>query len=119
MVGDRFATVLLPKAQAERVIPLTPEQVALIAEVIGPCYRPMVVALSGLGLRIGELLALRTQDVDFLRRTVRVEHQVDQDTSLLIPPKTRRSKRVIPLPNVVGAALAEHLRLSPPSDRDG
>lgn len=79
----------------------------------------MIIAHAGLGLRIGEVLALRVQDVDFLRRTVRVEYQVDQDNSALIPPKTRRSKRTIPLPNVVSAALAEHLRFNPPSPRKG
>ena len=29
----------------------------------------MIIAQSGLGLRVAELLALRVQDIDFLRRT--------------------------------------------------
>jgi integrase len=38
----------------------------------------MVITQAGLGLRIAELLALRVQDVDFLRRTVKVESQLTQ-----------------------------------------
>ncbi len=47
----------------------------------GPCrsgYRAMVLTQAGLGLRIGELLALRVQAVDFLRRSVRIEWQFTQ-----------------------------------------
>ena len=61
----------------------------------------MVVAQAGLGLRIGELLALRVEDVDFLRRTVRVEDQIDRQTRERVPPKTPRSRRTVPLPDVV------------------
>jgi integrase len=35
----------------------------------------MVITQADLGLRVAELLAVRVQDVDFLRRTVRVEFQ--------------------------------------------
>jgi integrase len=38
----------------------------------------MIIIQAGLGLRIAELLALRLEDVDFLRRTVRVEWQLTQ-----------------------------------------
>jgi integrase len=75
----------------------------------------MVVAQSGLGLRIGEMLALRLEDVDFLRRTVRVEHQIDKRTRERVPPKTPRSRRTIRLPTVVAEALAEHIRDFPPT----
>src|SRR5262249_27057198 len=83
--------------------------------VIRRQYKAMVITQAGLGLRIGELLALRVQDVDFLRREVRIVHQVDRDTRELVPPKTPRSKRTIPLPDVVPIALAEHIREFRPS----
>jgi integrase len=63
----------------------------------------MVLTQAGLGLRIGELLALRVQDVDFLRRTARIEWQFTQG------PKTPRSRRTVPLPSMVADALAAHL----------
>ena len=68
----------------------------------------MVVAQAGLGLRVGELLALRVEDVDFLRRTVRVEWQIAPKTQRRSVPKTPRSRRTVPLPAVVANALAAH-----------
>ncbi len=79
----------LPKATRERVVPLTVEQVRSLAAAIPERNRAMVIAQAGLGLRIGELLALGAEDVDFLRRTVRVEWQIP--------------------------ALAEHMRTFPPA----
>ena len=66
-----------------------------------PRNRAMVYAQAGLGLRVGELLAVRVQDVDFLRRTVRVEHQLERHTRARVEPKTPRSRRTIPLPAMV------------------
>ncbi len=110
-----FQRIALPRVERDRVVPLTVAQVAEVVEHIGDRYRAMVVAQAGLGLRIGELLALRVEDVDFLRRTVRVEHQIDRQTRERVPPKTRRSRRTVPLPDVVAEALAGHLRAHPPT----
>lgn len=76
----------------------------------------MVITQAGLGLRIAELLALRVQDVDFLRRTVRVEFQTTPDGKYRVPPKTPRSRRTLPLPEVIGKALAAHIAEFPPAD---
>ena len=105
-----FQKISLPRVERERIVPLTVDQVAAIRDRIGPRYRAMVVAQAGLGLRIGELLALRREDVDFLRRTVRIEHQIERDTRRRVEPKTPRSRRTLPLPDIVSVALAEHLR---------
>ncbi len=104
----------LPKATRERVVPLSVEQVRSLAAAMPERNRAMVIAQAGLGLRIGELLALRAEDVDFLRRTVRVEWQVASGTLERAVPKTPRSRRTIPLPDVVAQALAEHMRSFPP-----
>jgi integrase len=61
----------------------------------------MVITQAGLGLRIAELLALRVQDVDFLRRTARIEWQLWPDGKRRVPPKTPRSRRMLAVPNVV------------------
>ncbi len=56
------------------------------------------------GLRIGELLALTWDDIDFKKRFLFVRHtltRIKQDNkviTILDEPKTRKSKRVIPLP---------------------
>lgn len=113
--ANPFARVVLPKVASERVVPLTVEQVAALAAAVGPQYRAMVITQAGLGLRIGELLALRLEDVDFLHRMVRIEFQVDRMTRELVAPKTARSRRTVPLPDVVSTALAAHIQKFPPS----
>ncbi|MGH3768766.1 MAG: tyrosine-type recombinase/integrase [Pseudonocardiaceae bacterium] len=109
------AKVSLPRVSKQRVVPLTVDQVRALADAVPPRYRAMVLTQAGLGLRIGELLGLRVADVDFLRRTVRIEHQADPDSLELVPPKTPRSRRTIPLPKVVADALAAHLAAHPAS----
>lgn len=109
----------LPSMHRERVVPLTVDQVRALADAMALQYQAMVIAQAGLGLRVGELLALRVDDIDFLRRTVRVEHQSVQKTRELLPPKTPRSKRTVPLPKVVGDALAAHLAAYPASEPVG
>jgi site-specific recombinase XerD len=85
--------ISLPKHERPRVLPLTVAQVRQLAEAAAPRCRAMVIAQAGLGLRIGELLALRIEDVDFLRRTVRVEHQIQHNSRERVEPKTPRSRR--------------------------
>lgn len=109
-----FQRIVLPKLERERVVPLTVEQVAVVDE-IGDQYKAMVVTQAGLGLRIGELLTLRAEDVDFLRREVRIVHQIDRTTREFVPPKTARSRRTVPLPNVVSLELAKHIQTYAPA----
>lgn len=101
--------IKLADHRAERVVPLTVQQVRSLMAAVPRINRAMIVTQAGLGLRIGELLALRVQDVNFLGRTARIEFQRSQDTRDLVPPKTLRSRRTVPLPNVVSEALAAHL----------
>jgi integrase len=106
------ARVALPSNQKAEVTPPTSMQVLGLADAITPRYRAAVVMLAGSGLRIGELLGLRVADIDWLRRTVRVERQRLQDGSVGLP-KTSRSIRTVPLAQVVVDELAAHLGAFP------
>ena len=76
----------------------------------------MVIAGSGLGPRIAELLALRDQDIDFENRTVRIDWQLSQDGKTRLPwLKTDNSHRTIPLPQAVAEELLAHMRQFPPA----
>jgi integrase len=108
--------IALPAAEVKHVVPLTVQQVRQLAVAVPPRFRAMVLTQAGLGLRLGEVAALRRQDVDFLRRTVRIEYQFANNTTERVPPKTRKSRRTIPLPAVVAEALAEHMRQHPTAD---
>ena len=111
--------IKLPDATQERIIPLTVEQVEALADAMEPRCRAMIVTQGGLGLRVGELLGLRVEDVNFLARTVRIEYQRDRLTQSLVTPKTPRSRRTIPLPQVVADALAAHLATYSPAADGG
>jgi integrase len=49
--------------------------VRALADAMPDRYRAMIITQAGLGLRLGELVALRVEDVDWLHRTVRVRWQ--------------------------------------------
>lgn len=63
-----------------------------------------------LGLRRGELLGLQWEHVDLEKETLQVVQTLQRvDGQLqLVPPKTRRSRRTIPLPPPVVEALKVH-----------
>jgi integrase len=108
--------IQVPRHEQPRVVTLTVAQVRALADAIPERCRAMILVQAGLGLRLGELLALRASDVDFLRRTVRVETQLlAPDSRVRAEPKTPRSKRTLPLPTVVAEVLAEHMRVFPPA----
>jgi integrase len=103
-----------PRTDAARIIPLTVEQVRQLADAVPTRGRAMVLVQAGLGLRLGELLALRAQDVNFLGRSVRIEHQLAEHTRKRVDPKTPRSRRTVPLPTMVAEAIAAHMQTHPP-----
>ena len=74
----------------------------------GPIW---IVALAT-GMRRGELLGLRWQDVDFERGILSVRQTVGalRGKPDVKPPKTRSSIRDVPVPAEVMAALREHRR---------
>lgn len=109
-----FVNLALPELVAVRLVPLTVAQVRAVSRAVPERCEAMVIAQAGLGLRVGELLALRVQDVDFLRRVVRVETQIPPDGTVREDPKTPLSKRPIPLPQFAAEALAAHIAACAP-----
>jgi integrase len=97
-------------------VPLTVEEVQALADAIPERYRAVIITQAGLGLRVAELLALRISDIDFLRHKVKIEYQLTQNGLDRVPPKTPRSRRTLPLPQVVADALAAHLAEFPPAE---
>ena len=108
------ARVVIPSFEKPLVVPLTVAEIQALTDAIPERCKAMVIVQAGAGLRISELLALRVQDVDFLRRTIRVECQFAPNSKIRVEPKTPRSKRVIPVPTFVIDAIAEQLRRFPP-----
>lgn len=104
--------ITLPPMQDEEVTPPTVEQVEAMAAVMPPYIRAAIVTLAGSGLRIGELLGLKVSDVDFKAGAIRVERQRLQ-SGKIGPPKTAKSRRTVPVGEVVTDALLTHLAARP------
>jgi integrase len=100
--------VVLPKGDGSEVVPPTLEQIEAVRKALGEQWRAVIVTLAGSGLRIGELLGLDVLDVDFLRRTIKVERQRLR-SGALAAVKSKASRRTVPVGQVVFDALAAHL----------
>ncbi len=76
-------------------------------------YGPIWAMLTQSGMRRGEVMALRWQDVDFTRGLVSVRRTVGMVGSKLVEgePKTKSSRREVPIPIAVMAALRTHKML--------
>lgn len=91
---------------------LTTEHVIGLSRAVPERYKALVITGAGTGLRPGELFGLTVDQVDFLRRTVRVDRQLVRVRGHGVtfgPPKSDTSVRTVPLADHVGEALAAHL----------
>jgi len=86
----------------------------LISNLIDPCRTVAIVAVLA-GMRIGEILALRWKRIKFQRGTLEVAETFSD--GVFGPPKTRSSRRVIPMSTALQEALESHkcrwLRIGP------
>lgn len=103
--------VPLPLVEKRHAHPMSREMVIAIADAITPRFRLTVFQGALAGLREGEALGQRHDDVDFLRRRIRVLVQA-QDGELA-PLKTRASTRRLPADDILLQAITEHMRRYP------
>lgn len=104
--------VKYPKAAPPDKWVLSQAEVEKLADAIDERYRAMVFLLAYTGLRIGEALALRVQDMHLDSEEVQVSKRVvDLAGHLdLDQPKTNEAIRTVPVPRLVTDELVWHLR---------
>lgn len=105
--------VSVPKKEKYDFARLDPDQARAFLEATGKTrYRALFTVAIAVGLRLGEALGLRWNDVDFETGTLYVRNQLQRvDGKLtLVEPKTKKAKRSIPLPAFAVLALREHRR---------
>ena len=63
------------------------------------------------GMRLGEVLALTPADIDFEKRTISITKSYQRlgKQDVITPPKTRKSKRIITIPEFLIADLQDYL----------
>lgn len=101
--------VALPRGEKKQVRAMTPEEEARFLEAVSQDrLGPAFVTLLGTGLRRGELLALRWEDVDLVKGVIQVRAGMirSKEKGLVFQePKTATARRAIPLPEDVTAEL--------------
>jgi integrase len=111
--SDPSSGVRLPRrrrAEHAMTIP-TPQEVGRILAASDPYMRPLVLLCAFAGLRLGEACGVQLDDVDFLRRQLRVTRQVQRVKGGGVescPPKYG-SERVVHLPDEVVTMLSQHV----------
>lgn len=110
------ADIKLPRPPAsEKVDPLEPEHVGLIADEMYDYLEGAVLFEAATGLRPGELfgLPLDPRNLDLRNRLLHVRQQIQTPRNgggaYLCPPKTAASDRTIPLSDAAVRVLNEHL----------
>jgi integrase len=103
--------VKLPKVTVSAMRILDPAETMALTDTIDERYRGMVLTAAYMGLRFGELAALRTERFDALRRTLRVEESLAEVRGEFIikPPKSDASRRTVSVPSFIVEELARHL----------
>jgi integrase len=98
--------------RAEPVVIRSPEQAAdLIAALPELRDRALWATAFYAGLRRGELMALRWQDLDLATGTLQVERSFDPKAGVFVGPKSRAGRRQVPIAGALRDALLD-LRVS-------
>ena len=90
---------------------LTESEVAHLAEQITPLYESTIYVAAYGGFRLGELLALRLDDVDWTRGFIRVDEGLTDVAGHLEfeDPKTERAFRTVPMADLALDKLRHHV----------
>lgn len=112
LVSRNVATLVgPPRIQRKEIRSFTPDEARTFLKIIkGDRLEALFSVALSLGLRQGEALGLRWQDIDFEARTLRVSYAIQRIEGKLqiVEPKTERSRRVLPLPDTVLSSLRTH-----------
>src|SRR5205085_1845273 len=103
--------VSAPRVQRHEITPLSAEQARTLLEAAqGNRFEALYVLALTTGMRIGELLGLRWQDVDLAAGRLQVHHTLvlTREGLRLTEPKTARSRRRIALAPAAVEALRHH-----------
>ncbi|MCP4006324.1 MAG: site-specific integrase [bacterium] len=107
--------ISLPRQQRREMYALSVEQVAsLRSKLEGDPYAAFFDFLIGTGCRPGEALALRWADLDLDSANATIRRSLSRGSDgkpTFKEPKTAGSRRAVPLPKSLAAALRDHRRV--------
>lgn len=100
-----------PRIERKTINPLNPDEARrFLSAIRGHRLEALFSVALALGLRQGEALGLRWEDIDFRAGTLRVSYQLQRigGKLTLVPPKTEKSRRTLVLPALIVERLREH-----------
>lgn len=114
LATDPADGVSLPRARkAEHAMSIpSPADVGALLGASEPWFKPFVAMCAFAGLRLGEAAAIQLGDIDFLRRTLAVQRQVQRagkgEVSITLPKYG--SERLVHIPDGLVQILAAHVQ---------
>lgn len=111
LASNPCAGTRLPEIPERRITILTPQQVYDLWRHMTPQYQSLVHLAVASGMRQGEVFGLTADRINFLKKEIIVDRQIQQATGgpKFGPPKTPKSNRVIPIPDDLVEDLARHI----------
>jgi integrase len=97
----------LPAVEGSRDRIASPGEAAALLAALPECDRALWAAAMYAGLRRGELLALRWEDVDLAAGVIHVERSWDAKEGV-VAPKSRAARRTVPIAATLRDQLVEH-----------
>lgn len=100
-----------PRVEQFEIQPLTPDEARrFLASIQGDRLEALYSVALTMGLRQGEALGLRWQDVDLEMGYLRVSKQLQRFNGKLqlVEPKTKRSRRSLAMPSTITRGLSHH-----------
>jgi integrase len=116
LVGSNVCDgVELPRSEQHEIQPLTPEQARLLLQKVREHHLEALLTLAlTTGMRKGEILALRWQDINLQKGNLQIRRTLSYMAHYGFKegePKTAKSKRTIALPQFVIETLKRHYTL--------
>lgn len=100
--------------QNDELDPMTRDDYALLREAMVEHFRPLIDTLAGTGIRWGEAEALQVKSINFRTKTISITRSAkwnaSKSTRSFGPPKTKKSRRTLPLPDWIAVTLADLVR---------
>ncbi len=106
-----FADLQLGSISREKPVAFfTRAQATLIIEEAREPFKTLFALAWMTGLRAGELLALTLDDLNFDRKTIRVNKASDDFTREIRQPKTKGSVALLPMPSALEGVLRNYIQ---------
>jgi integrase len=108
LVVNPCAHLRLPAVRGRRERIASPNEAQRLLATLAERDRPVWATALYAGLRRGELMALRWEDVDLAAGVIRVERSYDDKDRVEIEPKSRAGRRTVPIVGALRDVLVDH-----------